>query len=266
MTDLRVGRGPFGCGFPPRTAWGVWLLVSLVITVCAQPARAELDPVALPAPLAAHRLLLGGDHVEDTLMVVGQYGHVLVSRDGGHEWSQADVPTRVTLTDVFMLDATRAWAVGHDATILTTGDGGRSWQVQYEDPDFDAPLLSIWFRDADYGLAVGAYGLMLITEDGGTSWDEHPVNDEDDFHLNDLVAADSGMLYMAAEAGVLYRSEDDGASWEEMPSPYEGSFFGILPLSGDSLLAYGLRGPLFRSEDQGDSWVGTFGPLRMSSA
>ncbi len=254
MTELRIGRGRSRCRLPQRAAWIVWLSVFGLIMVCDRTVYADTDLEAEPAPLAAHRLLLGGDYAEDTLMVVGQYGHILVSSDGGHEWLQAEVPTRVTLTDVFMLDATRAWAVGHDATILATTDGGRSWQMRYRDPDVDAPLLSIWFRDADYGIAVGAYGLMLITEDGGKSWDEHPVNDEDDFHLNDLVASDSGVLYMAAEAGVLYRSEDEGASWEEMASPYEGSFFGILPLSGGSLLAYGLRGHLFRSEDQGDSW------------
>jgi photosystem II stability/assembly factor-like uncharacterized protein len=212
----------------------------------------ELEAVA--APLAPKRLLLGGSQADGRMVVVGQYGHVLVSDDGGHEWQQARVPSRVTLTDVFMVNQDRGWAVGHDATIFATRDGGRTWQLQYEDPDFDAPLLSVWFRNEDYGLAVGAYGLMLMTEDGGENWVEHPVNDEDDFHLNDLVSAGSGVLYMAAEAGMLYRSADDGLSWEELESPYEGSFFGILPLPGDSLLAFGLRGHLFRSDDAGGTW------------
>ena len=39
-----------------------------------------------------------------------------------------------------------------------------------------------------------------------------------------------------------------------MPSPYIGSFFGVLPLEGDTVLVYGLRGHLFRSEDAGNSW------------
>ena len=42
--------------------------------------------------------------------------------------------------------------------------------------------------------------------------------------------------------------------WRQLPSPYEGSFFGVLPLDGEALLAYGLRGNLYRSENAGASW------------
>ena len=41
----------------------------------------------------------------------------------------------------------------------------------------------------------------------------------------------------------------------ELPSPYDGSFHGILPLGGDAVLAFGLRGNLFRSEDGGSTWA-----------
>jgi len=52
----------------------------------------------------------------------------------------------------------------------------------------------------------------------------------------------------------VYRSADGGEQWRELPSPYAGSFFGALPLEGEVLLAYGLRGNLYRSADGGDSW------------
>src|SRR6266403_1988295 len=58
----------------------------------------------------------------------------------------------------------------------------------------------------------------------------------------------------AAEAGHLYRSDDGGASWLELPSPYQGSFFGVLLVAGDAVLAYGLRGNLFSSQDAGRGW------------
>ncbi|MEA3348034.1 MAG: sialidase, partial [Pseudomonadota bacterium] len=65
----------------------------------------------------------------------------------------------------------------------------------------------------------------------------------------------AGVFYIAAEAGYLFRSDDGGHTWKELPSPYGGSFFGILPLDGEALLAYGLRGNIFRSADKGQSWV-----------
>jgi photosystem II stability/assembly factor-like uncharacterized protein len=73
-------------------------------------------------------------------------------------------------------------------------------------------------------------------------------------HLNAIAGTAGGRLYVAAEAGHLYRSDDGGATWLELPSPYEGSFFGVLPLDGDAVLAFGLRGHLFRSDDAGATW------------
>jgi photosystem II stability/assembly factor-like uncharacterized protein len=73
-------------------------------------------------------------------------------------------------------------------------------------------------------------------------------------HLNSIIGTASGRLYATGEAGHLFRSDDRGEHWLELPSPYEGSFFGVLPLEGDALVAFGLRGHLFRSDDAGRSW------------
>jgi len=40
-----------------------------------------------------------------------------------------------------------------------------------------------------------------------------------------------------------------------LPSPYDGSFFGLVPIRGEGLLAFGLRGHLFRSADAGETWT-----------
>jgi photosystem II stability/assembly factor-like uncharacterized protein len=39
-----------------------------------------------------------------------------------------------------------------------------------------------------------------------------------------------------------------------LTSPYEGSFFGILPLQEGPVLAFGLRGRLFSTSDRGRTW------------
>ena len=67
---------------------------------------------------------------------------------------------------------------------------------------------------------------------GDRSAEDGSAEDEigGDFHLNRIVGASGSRLYIAAEAGHLYRSDDAGRTWNELPSPYEGSFFGVLPL------------------------------------
>jgi len=235
-----------------------------------QPAEPEH---AVPAPLAWRSLLLDGVAIDGRMVAVGERGHILLSTDHGTTWHQAEVPTRATLTAVCFHDETHGWVVGHDAVILRTRDGGESWELVHHAPEEERPFLDVWFRNAQEGFAIGAYIFFLKTADGGTTWseftitsDEEEVVEDDafswedddlvggDFHLNHIARSAAGRLYIAAEAGTVYRSDDDGESWTILPSPYEGSFFGTLPLEGDALLLFGLRGHLFRSEDAGESW------------
>ncbi len=227
---------------------------------------------ALRKPLAEKSLLLDGAVSGELLVAVGERGHILSSRDGGASWRQADsVPTRAMLTAVFLQDEEVGWAVGHDATVLRTRDGGANWDLVYSAPEEELPLLDVWFRDVQNGVAIGAYGYFLRTADGGESWslaelavadtDEEGVEEDPfaydaggDYHLNHIARSDAGRIYIAAEAGTAYRSDDEGENWTELPSPYEGSFFSSLPLEGDSLLLFGLRGHLFRSDDAGETW------------
>ena len=224
----------------------------------AAPAESPGSPAAgsesaLVARLAPRSLLLDAIERGPLWVAVGERGHVLTSRDRGATWAQSPVPTRAVLTAVWMHDERLGWAVGHDETILRTRDGGATWESVHADPEAERPLLDVWFRDAENGFAIGAYGAFLVTADGGTTWTEQPIS-EDNFHLNSMAAAAEGTLYIAAEAGHLYRSDDQGATWKALPSPYEGSFFGFLPLSDGGLLLFGLRGELFRSADRGETW------------
>jgi photosystem II stability/assembly factor-like uncharacterized protein len=245
-----------------------------------QASEAATDPGEYSeiAPLATKSLLLDAGLAGTRMVVVGQRGQVLLSDDQGATWRQAKVPTRALLTAVYFHDARLGWAVGHDETILRSEDGGETWTRTHVAPDKEQPLLDVWFKDAESGFAFGAYGTILASTDGGRSWALQPfdprrlvarpqgtaskADDEyvdgdlaSDSHLNAVARAGDGKLYLAAEAGHLFRSDDDGATWLELPSPYEGSFFGVLPLDGAAVLAFGLRGHLFRSADAGATWT-----------
>lgn len=241
------------CGIVPGTLW------------------AQLDPndsANKPAeiePLAESSLLLDLALAGERMVAVGERGHVLLSDDQGATWRQAkSVPTRVLLTAVFFVDAEYGWAVGHDETILNTADGGETWTRSHFAPEAQQPLLDLWFANRVSGIAVGAYGAYFTTNDGGRHWSsakfsppqDAAASEEDvlqDYHLNRIVGV-GNRLYVAAEGGKLYRSDDRGATWRMLPSPYEGSFFGLVPIRGEGLLAFGLRGNLFRSADAGETW------------
>lgn len=218
-------------------------------------AQESAEPeAAIMARLAPHALALDATTADGALIAVGERGHILVSTDSGATWVQKPSPTRAELTAVYFADRQHGWAVGHDTTILRTSDGGESWELVHWAPEDEAPLFDVWFSDLDNGFALGAYGTFLVTSDGGETWDYETVSD-DDVHLHNIARAADGRLYIAAEAGTAFRSDDDGVTWVSLPSPYEGSFFGVLPLGSDVVLLYGLRGHVFRSEDAGETWT-----------
>jgi photosystem II stability/assembly factor-like uncharacterized protein len=231
-------------------------LVFCTALLCAGVSLAA-DAVSAPPPklypLASKTLMLGAARAGDALVVVGDRGFILRSTDNGATWAQQAAPVSVMLTAVHMTSPASGWAVGHDATILSTDDGGVTWTKRFEDAELETPLFDVWFENANHGIAVGAYGLLLETTDGGATWEERRIS-ADEPHLYTITSGTDGALFTVGEMGSVFRSDDRGATWTALPSPYEGTFFGALSLKDGGLLIYGLRGHLFRSDDGGKSW------------
>jgi len=246
-------------GFRRKQVAAAALLVLTAVLALAWPGNGLAEGSAqhaIASRLATQTLLLDVARAGERLVAVGEWGHVVLSDDGGSTWRQAQsVPTRMTLTELTFVDARQGWAVGHDAVVLHTGDGGETWELQFSAPEEEATLLSVWFENADHGIAVGSFGLAIETQDGGRSWNPRTlIEDEDPPHLNHLFAGPEGTLFIAAEFSWVYRSRDGGQSWERSRLPYEGSLWGGMSLDGSGVLVFGMRGHAFRSEDLGESW------------
>jgi photosystem II stability/assembly factor-like uncharacterized protein len=205
--------------------------------------------------VASRTLLLDAALAGGAVVAVGEGGAILRSSDSGHVWQAMASPTEATLTGISFSPAARhGWAVGHDALILTTDDGGLTWRKSWQGDNLQLSFLDVCALDDRHVLAVGAYGLCLETTDGGKNWIHRKIL-EDDMHLNRINRGPGASLYLAGEHGTLLRSTDDGKTWAPIATPYQGSFYGILPLDSHTLLAHGLRGHLYRSEDNGDTWT-----------
>lgn len=231
------------------------------------------------ARLASKSLLLDITKVgKNKLVAVGEHGHILLSSDTIN-WQQAAVPLQTTLTSVFFINNKLGWAVGHDATILHSTDGGLTWEIQQHKPELEKPLLDIVFKTPTDGVAIGAYGLSFRTQDGGKTWhnefhsefllpddaqylaelkqeDEEAYLDEASSilpHFNRLVI-DGRTLYMVGEIGLIAKSNDFGKNWQPFDEIYQGSFFDMARTKQGNLLVVGLRGHVFRSLKNGTPW------------
>ena len=211
-----------------------------------QPKPAEMSSYAI------HGLLLDITYTGERMVAVGSHGNIVASKDGVR-WEQVEVPVRATLTGLHFVDAQNGWAVGHDATIVRTQDGGQTWTLQAFNPDLQKPIHDVFFADTRHGYVFGSFGLFWETHDGGESWTEvhAPSVLEFGYHLNGMTRLRDGRFLIVGEAGLLGLSSD-GKTWESLESPYEGSFFGVVPRGEKGALIYGMRGNAYVSDDVGN--------------
>jgi len=244
---------------------------------------AQQPTPAMPSHLAEQNLLTDIVNVQGKLVAVGERGHIVYSTDG-ESWKQASVPVNVLLTAVDFVDDKVGFAVGHDATLLKTEDGGATWQVVNYQPEIDKPLLNVK-AVGNQVIAIGAYGLYIQSKDAGQTWttefhDELLVEDdrlyledlkqfepevydeEKQFmlpHFNDVALVD-GQLLMVGEAGFIASSNDLGNNWQQIEADYFGSYFSIVDSEEGAQIA-GLRGNLFVSTDNANTWSGIATPV-----
>ncbi|MEZ9368488.1 hypothetical protein BCU94_06170 [Shewanella sp. 10N.286.52.C2] len=252
-------------------------VISLSCFFSVASANVQFDPLSVQLqPLAQSSLVLDIANAGDKLVAVGERGHVLVKQQ---QWQQVTTPVIAHLTKVFFLDEMQGWAVGHDATIIHTQDGGLTWTLQFQSFEIEKPLLDILFFDDKNGIALGAYGLFYRTDDGGQNWQEEfheeLLFEEDIGYLADLKAEDEALylseraallphfnrviqladnsLLMVGELGLVATSIDNGKTFTAHDFIYDGSMFNAIE-TDKNIFLMGLRGHVFVTDKQFSQW------------
>ncbi len=103
--------------------------------------------------------------------IVGEFGLVLQTRDGGQTWSAQNYGENLPqLFGLFFRDEQTGWAVGQLGTLLTTADGGKHWRQVTVSTDRNLNGISL---AGERGIVVGD-GVVLVTEDSGLNWRKLP--------------------------------------------------------------------------------------------
>lgn len=277
-----------------------------VLAKPSEPVVGPLDRPSMKSLRATTSALLSVARAGKRLVAVGERGHIIYSDDNGASWKQAEVPVSVTLTKVKFVTSKNGWALGQSGTVLHTDDGGETWVKQLDgieaaqlvlesakrnlevgkgDPEKlkrelsnaqmlvddgpDKPFLDMYFLNQNTGLIVGAYNLAFLTEDGGVTWQPWLDNVENPraLHLYSINKAGKN-LYAAGEQGLFLRAPDGDLTFNAISTPYDGSYFGLLPLKSGELLIFGLRGNAFISDDQAATWkpINTGATLAITAA
>lgn len=253
-------------GMETLRGMGLCALLTAVVGLGWVSAGAEyrdlIDVPALKMESASTSLLLDVTRAGERLVAVGERGHIVISDDRGKTWTQAEVATRAHLNAVTFVDPKNGWAVGEDAVILHSKDGGNTWQRQFDarDADLQGPLLDIWFKTNEEGFAVGVFNKIYRTTDGGKTWQDwyDHVDNIDEWHLFAIASATDQVIYIASEKGLVFRSDDGGESFSPLQTPHDGTFHGILvqrdPNGLDRIVLSGVGGVIFTSTNSGETW------------
>ncbi|MDX1407591.1 MAG: YCF48-related protein [Saprospiraceae bacterium] len=244
-------------------------------------ATAQAEFIANDSPLVVANTYLDMASANGRVVAVGDRGKILYSDDEGRHWQVAASPTEVLLTSVCFADARHGWAVGHDALVLGTDDGGETWEVQYSDPLGAEPEEEIEEEIPEEDLSMDdIYGDPYADD----IYSDDPYGDDpygDDLYSDDPYAEEGGgmsgpvdtsgapLLDVHCESrnravavggyGYYLETTDGGETWTKKMDRLKGNegwhLYDLSPVA-DSGARYlvGEKGALFRSMDEGVSW------------
>lgn len=143
--------------------------------------------------------------------IVGEFGVIFSTSDGGRTWTAQQSPIETTLFGVDFTDPERGWAVGLESVMLRTSDGGATWNVENIPMrrEFGLSLYDVAV-EGQIGWAIGDSGYLLKSSDGGVTWSqvELPIELAGNwFRGVSLTPAGDG--FVVGGEGLMLRTERD---------------------------------------------------------
>jgi photosystem II stability/assembly factor-like uncharacterized protein len=127
--------------------------------------------------------------------VVGSFGTIGKSTNGGYNWITVNSGILQTLYGIYFTSPATGYAVGASGTILKTTDAGLTWIPKTSNTS--ETLHDVHFINNNTGFAVGNNGVILKTIDAGENWilqTSGTVN-----HLQSIDFAPNGLGYIAVQ-------------------------------------------------------------------
>ncbi len=218
------------------------------------------------------------DPADTDHLLISTYWSIYGSEDGGFNWTERSAGAQGTCVTNIVVDRGQPdtiYASHMDAGVLTSTDGGASWQTAVP-TEYDETINGQFWnvRVAGGGSSntivyttsdpwSGSDGQVLKSTDGGATWNQVFSNPRPDGEWMSgamlglaIDPSDSSTVYITQDGGEVYRSTDGGSTWASTTGqPDDCSFTYALEVDGDGRVFAGtLFGGLWRSSDSGGTW------------
>jgi len=170
---------------------------------------------------------------------IGTRSGVAVTTDGGERWRFTKIGgDELDFRDLHAFDAQRCIAMsageGDASRIYRSVDGGRTWELVFQNTEAKGFFNGIAFKDDQNGLLagdpVGGRLFLLATSDAGESWQRIAEETAPQMVEGEHAFAASGTHLSVSKDGRawvtsggararVFRSEDFGASWTSQRTP-----------------------------------------------
>jgi len=185
----------------------------------------------------------------NVISIVGEFGTIIKSTNGGLNWFFQSSNTAEHLYSVDFKDENYGIAVGRNGIILKTTNGGINWIVQ--NSGTTNALNCVSCLNLDDCIVVGASGLILKTSDGGNEWDIIPSGTT--WNLNGVSYLDPSKIIIVGLATILI-SSNGGVDWTNHPDASGKLLRGIDCIDELNYLTVGHGGKILRTSDGGLTW------------
>jgi len=202
--------------------------------------------------------------------IVGDFGTILNTMDGGYTWESSinTLPVVASMKCIFFVNENVGFTGGKDNVLLKTIDGGTTWSQINIETTYGI-IYSIYFSDENIGWIMNG-NEVLYTIDGGDSWTVQLTNVAVEMKDMDFSSPGHGVC-VGGKSGIfaLYYTTD-GLTWNQAPNPinipaiyFKNDLYEVA-MANDSVAcaigwgssAAGLQPSLIlRTTDGGANWV-----------
>ena len=152
------------------------------------------------------------------IWVTGSFSTILVSRDNFNTWTETSMGEDSMLTAITFISPSKGYIVGEFGLILTTSNGGDSWE--HLDPISDEFYpLSAHFEGDQQGWVGGLQGVIMHTSDGGKTWNKQVSSTQAPIY--NFIRNES--LYATGDQGSVLSLE--GSKWIAVPATDIPTYF-----------------------------------------